>query len=325
MKLVIFGGTGSFGRAMLTKVLHTYDEIVVFSRDEKKQYDMQNDPRFNDHRIKYIIGDVRNYESVKKALQNTHHVFAAAAMKQVPICEEFPFEAVQTNILGNWNILNACEECQVQKAVFLSTDKAVMPINAMGATKMLMEKMVLAKAKNSMCTQYVIVRYGNVAGSRGSVIPLFLHQIKNNMSITLTDKRMTRFVMTLDDAIDLVLHGLSVRGNNGFIYVKKSPKINIYDMIMYIYDYFSKPFNDTNIKIIGNRNSEKIHETLVTLEELQHAVETKSFFEIWPVFNKNIVYNTAYDASYTSENAETISKERFFEILHAVQSLQEDI
>ena len=254
-KLLITGGTGSFGRTFCQKLLNTdVSEIRVFSRDENKQYDMRNS--IKDKRVKFYIGDIRDFESIKNACNNVDFVFHAAALKQVPSCEFYPFEAVKTNILGTENLLNACISENIKKEVLLSTDKAVYPINSMGISKAMMEKLMLSKTllNNTKDTVFSATRYGNVMCSRGSVIPLFVHQIKNNMPITITDPNMTRYLMSLEEAVDLVLHAFC-EAMPGDIFVQKSPACTILDLansLKKIFNY-QKPF-----EIIGTRLGEII-------------------------------------------------------------------
>lgn len=317
MKLLIFGGTGSFGNAMLSLVKDKFDEIIVFSRDEKKQYDMQQFYNKNKN-IRYIIGDIRNYDSVENALKGVDYVFAASAMKQVPTCEQFPYEAVQTNIIGNNNILNACEKTHVKKVIMLSTDKAVAPINVMGATKMIMEKLTLAKARSTSTTDFIITRYGNVAGSRGSVIPLFYKQLLNKQPITITDKQMTRFIMSLDDAIHLVLHALNTQSNNGHIYIYKAKKINIYDLVFELGNFLNIDMTSYPIEYIGKRPGEKIHEILATTEELSYSTEDDTFIDINFQNNPKTV-----SKPYTSQTAETISYKELITIFNSLPFIME--
>lgn len=275
--LLITGGTGSFGNAVLDRFLkHDLAEIRIFSRDEKKQEDMRL--RLKNDRVKFYIGDVRQFNSVADAMRGVDFVFHAAALKQVPSCEFYPMEAVQTNILGAENVMRAALDHGVKKCVVLSTDKAVYPINAMGMTKALMEKVMVAKSR--LCDPQKMVmcatRYGNVMGSRGSVIPLFLNQILARQPLTITDPNMTRFLMSLDDSVDLVIQAFSA-ANPGDIFVQKSPASTIGDLALAMKELFS---SDLEIKIIGTRHGEKLFETLVSREEMARAEDLKQYYRI---------------------------------------------
>ena len=312
--LLITGGTGSFGEAVLEKIsnqkIKKYSEIRVFSRDEKKQFDMRK--KFSNQNIKFYLGDIRDQFSLNNALKGVNHVFHAAALKQVPSCEFYPDEAINTNILGAKNLIHASVKNKVKKVVFLSTDKAVYPINSMGLSKALMEKLVVANHLNKndqtiMC----VTRYGNVMGSRGSVIPTFSEQIKKNMPLTITNKNMTRFMMTMDEAIDLVLYALS-KGKNGEILVKKTESSSIEKLINVLKKFYNKP--KIKIKNIGIRHGEKMHETLLTTEEMSVAIEKKNFFII-PPDNRDINYDKFFkkvnkkniSIDYNSKNAKQLS------------------
>ncbi len=283
--LLITGGTGSFGNAVLNKFLHTdINEIRIFSRDEKKQHDMRVE--LNNSKVKFYIGDVRDFNSINSALSGVDYVFHAAALKQVPSCEFYPIEAVKTNILGTENVLNASINNKVKKVVCLSTDKAVYPINAMGISKALMEKIMVAKSRVSGPTTLVGTRYGNVMASRGSVIPLFYEQILNNQDITITDPQMTRFMMTLNDAVDLVLYAFE-HGNSGDIFVQKSPASTIGDLAKAMIDIYN---SKVNIKIIGTRHSEKLYETLLAKEEFLVSEDLGNYFRV-PADNRDLNYS----------------------------------
>jgi len=275
--LMITGGTGSFGNAVLNRFLKTgVKEIRIFSRDEKKQEDMRIE--YKNDKIKFYIGDVRDFESINSAMRGVDFVFSAAALKQVPSCEFFPVEAVKTNILGTDNTLKAAIENGVKKVVVLSTDKAVYPINAMGMSKGLMEKVAIAKSRTvpEGGTTICCTRYGNVMASRGSVIPLFVQQIHQGLPITVTDPDMTRFMMSLDDAVDLVMYAFE-HGVQGDLFVQKSPA----STIKMLAEVMVKIFNAKNeIKIIGTRHGEKKYETLVTREEMQKATELDNYYRI---------------------------------------------
>ncbi len=275
--LLITGGTGSFGKTLLSKLINSsLREIIIFSRDEKKQEEIRNE--FQNSKIKFIIGDVRNLDSIMDASKGVDFIFHAAALKQVPSCEFQPSEAYKTNIIGTENTINAAIKNKVKKLILLSTDKAVYPINAMGMTKALGEKILLAKSRldKENYTELCITRYGNVMGSRGSVIPRFINLAKKNMPLQVTDLRMTRFMMSLDQSVDLVFHAL-IKGKNGDIFVQKSPACKIIDLAKAIHLFLNKK---ENINIIGSRHGEKLNETLVSFEEMAFTKETKNHFII---------------------------------------------
>jgi UDP-glucose 4-epimerase len=260
--LLITGGTGSFGNAVLRRFLDSdIAEIRIFSRDEKKQEDMRI--ALNNSKVKFYIGDVRNYDSVHSAMHGVNYVFHAAALKQVPSCEFYPMEAVRTNVLGTENVLNAALASKVKKVICLSTDKAVYPINAMGISKAMMEKVMVAKARTTDTTKTIIcgTRYGNVMASRGSVIPLFIKQIREGKPLTVTDPNMTRFLMSLEDAVDLVIYAFR-HARQGDIFVQKAPASTIMDLALAVKQMFAA---DNPIKVIGTRHGEKLYETLLTL------------------------------------------------------------
>jgi UDP-N-acetylglucosamine 4,6-dehydratase/5-epimerase len=283
--LLITGGTGSFGNAVLKRFLDTdIKEIRIFSRDEKKQDDMRQ--FYKNSKIKYYIGDVRNSESINSAMKGVDYVFQAAALKQVPSCEFFPVEAVRTNVLGCENVLNAAIANNVKKAIVLSTDKAVYPINAMGMSKALSEKVMVAKSRIDTETILCGTRYGNVMASRGSVIPLFIDQIKRGEPITITDPNMTRYMMTLDDAVDLVLFAFE-NGNPGDIFVQKSPAATIEVLATALLELYKK---DNPVKVIGTRHGEKLYETLVNREEMVKAIDMGEFYRI-PADTRDLNYN----------------------------------
>ena len=297
--LLITGGTGSFGNAMVDKILNSnISQIRIFSRDEKKQDDMRR--KYNDEKLKFYLGDVRDKDSIAHSMKDVNYVFHAAALKQVPSCEFYPNEAIKTNAIGASNVIDTAIEHCIEKIVCLSTDKAVYPINAMGMTKALMEKIAISKSRISNKTKILITRYGNVIGSRGSVIPLFNDKIINDQPITITDPLMTRFMMTLEDAVDLVLYAFD-KGESGEILVKKSPGAtiqNIADSLILLH----KKTNHS-IKIIGTRHGEKKHETLLTAEEKIYAKENDNFYIISPD-NRNLNYE-----EYFSKGSEKISKQ----------------
>ena len=327
--LMITGGTGSFGNAVLKRFLDSeLDEIRIFSRDEKKQDEMRH--RYSSSKIKYYIGDVRNSESVNNAMRGIDFVFHAAALKQVPSCEFFPLEAVKTNILGTENVLNSALMNNVKKVIVLSTDKAVYPINAMGMTKALSEKIMVAKSRNinQSSTVFCGTRYGNVMASRGSVIPLFVNQIKQGQNITITDPKMTRFMMTLDDAVDLVLFAFK-NGVQGDIFVQKSPACTL-DILA---KALLKMYNSTNsIKIIGTRHGEKVFETLVNREEMIKAENLNKYYRI-PADIRNLNYGKYFsdgnlDVSaiedYTSHNTTRLDIKETIELLLKLDSINRD-
>lgn len=297
--LLITGGTGSFGNAVLHRFLHTdhFKEIRIFSRDEKKQDDMRN--QLKNDKLKFYIGDVRDYSSIEKAMHGVDYVFHAAALKQVPSCEFFPIEATKTNVFGTQNTIDAAVANGVKKIICLSTDKAAYPINAMGISKALMEKVAIAASRNIHENKTVVclTRYGNVMASRGSVIPLFLNQIKSGNQITITDPKMTRFLMSLDEAVELVLFAFE-HGNQGDLFVNKAPAGTINDLALALKDLCQA---DTEIKIIGTRHGEKLYETLCTREEMAKAEDMGEFYRI-PADNRDLNY-----AQYFSEGEKDIS------------------
>ena len=285
--LLITGGTGSFGNTVLQRFLKTdVKEIRVFSRDEKKQEDMRI--RLADPKVKFYIGDVRDYDSVKSAMIGADYVFQAAALKQVPSCEFYPFEAVKTNVIGVENVCNAAFECGVSRLIALSTDKAVYPINAMGISKAMMEKIVVAKARltDPDKTRFCCTRYGNVMASRGSVIPLFISQIKVGDPLTITDPNMTRFLMSLEDSVDLVLYAFD-HGNQGDTFVQKAPASTIADLAQALIELFDA---DNEVKVIGTRHGEKLYEALLTREEMAQAEDMGDYYRI-PADNRDLNYN----------------------------------
>lgn len=295
--LLITGGTGSFGTAVLNRFLHTnhFKEIRIFSRDEKKQDDMRN--RYKNDKIKYYIGDVRDYTSIEPATRGVDYIFHAAALKQVPSCEFFPMQAVQTNVIGTQNMIRAAAANGVKKVICLSTDKAAYPINAMGISKAMMEKVAVAEARNLKDTIVCLTRYGNVMASRGSVIPLFLNQIQKGEPITITDPNMSRFFMSLDDAVDLVLFAFE-HANPGDLFVNKAPAGSIGDLAKALIALTGK---EVPIKVIGTRHGEKLYETLCTREEMLHAEDMGAFYRI-PADNRDLNY-----AKYFSEGEKDIS------------------
>ena len=328
--LLITGGTGSFGNAVLRRFLNSdIKEIRIFSRDEKKQDDMRQ--YYNNTKIKYYIGDVRNYESISSALKGVDFVFQAAALKQVPSCEFFPVEAVRTNVLGCDNVLNAAMENKVSRVIVLSTDKAVYPINAMGMSKALSEKVMVAKSRslNGSGMVFCGTRYGNVMASRGSVIPLFADQIKKGNPLTITDPNMTRYMMTLDDAVDLVLFAFK-NGNPGDIFVQKSPACTIEVLAKALLEVYKA---NNPIKIIGTRHGEKLYETLVNREEMIKAEDLGNFYRI-PADTRDLNYNRFFIEGeaqisqmeeYTSHNTKRLNIEETKELLMKLDFIQDEL
>lgn len=310
--LMITGGTGSFGNAVLNRFLITdhFSEIRIFSRDEKKQDDMRN--QLKSDKLKFYIGDVRDYNSVERAMRGVDYVFHAAALKQVPSCEFFPLEATKTNVFGTQNVIDAAGLNKVKKVICLSTDKAAYPINAMGISKALMEKVAVAASRNLIDTTVCLTRYGNVMASRGSVIPLFLKQIKEGNPITITDPNMTRFLMSLDEAVELVLFAFE-NGNPGDLFVNKAPAGTIGDLAQALKELCKA---DTEIKIIGTRHGEKLYETLCTREEMVKAEDMGDFFRI-PADNRDLNY-----AQYFSEGEQDVS---VIEDYHSHNTVQQDV
>ena len=319
--LLITGGTGSFGNAVLNRFLDTdIKEIRVFSRDEKKQHEMR--VSLQNSKIKFYIGDVREYDSINSALYGVDYEFHAAALKQVPSCEFYPMEAVRTNIVGTENVLNAAISNNVKKVVCLSTDKAVYPINAMGMSKAMMEKIMIAKSRISRNTVLVGTRYGNVMASRGSVIPLFHDQIVNNEAITVTDPEMTRFMMTLEDAVELVLYAFE-HGNSGDIFVQKSPASTIGELVEAMKLIYK---SDAEVKIIGTRHSEKLYETLLGREELYNAEDLGDYYRL-PADTRDLNYNKYFTVGeanvaqvddYHSHNTAKLSQKELIALLNKI-------
>lgn len=328
--LVITGGSGSFGQTMLRHFLKTdIAEIRIFSRDEEKHDRMRH--TYDDPRIKYYIGDVRDVASVENVTRGADLCFHAAALKEVPSCEFWPIEAVRTNIIGSDNIINACVKNNVSRLVVLSTDKAVYPINAMGETKALMEKLMIAKSRNIDSSKTIVcgTRYGNVMASRGSVIPLFVKQCKENKPITVTDPNMTRFLMSLDESVDLVLFAFQ-HANNGDLFVQKAPASTIMDLALAI----QKLFNAKNeIHVIGSRHGEKLHETLVGREEMAKAEDMGKFYRI-PSDNRDLNYDNFLSnghqaincaADYTSENTTRLTVDKVIDKLKTLEYIQQEL
>lgn len=325
--LLITGGTGSFGNAVLKRFLETdIKEIRIFSRDEKKQDDMRR--FYHDDRIKFHIGDVRNRDSLNDAIREVDYVFHAAALKQVPSCEFFPMEAVRTNIIGTDNVLTAAIDAGVRKVICLSTDKAAYPINAMGISKAMMEKVIVAKARTVSSEETLIccTRYGNVMASRGSVIPLFLDQIKNNEPITVTNPDMTRFLMSLDEAVELVLHAFE-HGKAGDIMVQKSPASAIGELAQAMKELTQ---SEVDIKTIGTRHGEKLHETLLTKEEYFKAIDMGQYYRV-PMDGRDLNYDKYFvdgdvrlsgEEEYNSSNTYLLSVEEIKQKLLELELIQ---
>ena len=327
--LLITGGTGSFGNAVLRRFLDTdVKEIRVFSRDEKKQEDMRIE--INNENLKFIIGDVRNYDSIRDALIGVDYVFHAAALKQVPSCEFYPMEALRTNVLGTENLITAAADKGVRRVVMLSTDKAVYPINAMGTSKAMAEKIVIAKSRfMNAGTTLCSTRYGNVMASRGSVIPLFVNQIKSGAPLTVTDPNMTRFLMSLEDSVDLVLYAYK-NAAQGDIFVQKAPASTLQDLAIALKELF----NVSNpIKIIGTRHGEKLYETLVAREEMAKAEDIGGYYRI-PADNRNLNYNEYFVEGkqkisdiddYTSHNTERLNVEGVKKLLLSLDFIRREL
>ncbi|WP_321391923.1 nucleoside-diphosphate sugar epimerase/dehydratase [uncultured Desulfuromusa sp.] len=328
--ILITGGTGSFGNAVLRRFLDTeIKEIRVFSRDEKKQEDMRI--ALNNPKVKFYIGNVRDYESILPAMGGVDYVFQAAALKQVPSCEFYPLEAVKTNVMGTENVLNAAIACGVERVIALSTDKAVYPINAMGISKAMMEKLVVAKSRftDPSNTTLCCTRYGNVMASRGSVIPLFIKLIKEGKPLTVTDPNMTRFLMSLDDAVDLVLYAYE-HGQQGDTFVQKAPASTIIDLARALLDLFEA---ENEIKIIGTRHGEKLYESLMTREEMAHAQDLGGYYRI-PADNRDLNYNKYFvegeqqlsaAEDYHSHNTEQLNVEQVKEKLMSLEYVRNEL
>ncbi|WP_217511437.1 nucleoside-diphosphate sugar epimerase/dehydratase [Vibrio metschnikovii] len=327
--LLITGGTGSFGNAVLRRFLNTdIAEIRIFSRDEKKQDDMRK--RFQSDKLKFYIGDVRDPQSVSNAMRGVDYAYHAAALKQVPSCEFYPLEAVKTNVIGTENVLEAAINHGVERVVCLSTDKAVYPINAMGISKAMMEKVIVAKSRNLESTNTTIsaTRYGNVMASRGSVIPLFIRQIVRGSPITITDPNMTRFMMTLDDAVDLVLHAFQY-GSNGDIFVQKAPAATIEVLVQAILQIMGKP--DHPVNIIGTRHGEKQYEALCSREEMFVAQDQGNYYRV-PADNRDLNYSKYFEegqkdlssvVDYNSHNTDRLDVDGMKQLLRKLDFIRE--
>lgn len=327
--LLITGGTGSFGNAVLKRFLSMdFSEIRIFSRDEKKQDDMRK--HYNDSKLKFYIGDVRDYQSVLNATRGVNYVFHAAALKQVPSCEFHPMEAVKTNVIGTENVLEAAIQNKVSKVVCLSTDKAVYPINAMGISKAMMEKVMVAKSRGLNPEETVIcgTRYGNVMASRGSVIPLFVNQLMSDQPLSITDGNMTRFMMTLADAVDLVMHAFK-HGDNGDLFVQKAPAATVYTLADALRQLFNKPQHP--IDMIGTRHGEKLYEVLLSREEMAFAEESKKYYRIRPDrrdLNYSVYIDTGEEkisemVDYNSHNTERLDTEKMKQLLLTLGTMQD--
>lgn len=329
--LLITGGTGSFGNAMLKGFLHSdLKEIRIFSRDEKKQEDMRIE--YKNDKLNFVIGDIRDYNSINAAMNGVDFVFHAAALKQVPSCEFYPMQAVQTNVLGAENVLEAAANNNVQKIVVLSTDKAVYPINAMGISKAMMEKLTVAKARDPRVKQanavYTSTRYGNVMASRGSIIPLFIKQIKEGKPLTITNSNMTRFMMSLDDSVELVMFAFA-NGNSGDIFVQKSPAATIQVLAQALKELFNA---DNEINIIGERHAEKMYETLCSKEEMSKAEDLGRFYRI-PADFRDLNYTNyvqkdgpkLIDQEYNSDNTERLNVEELKKLLLTLDYVRDEL
>lgn len=326
--LMITGGTGSFGNAVLSRFLNTaVREIRIFSRDEKKQEDMRI--ALNNPKLKFYIGDIRDCDSIREAMHGVDYVFHAAALKQVPSCEFYPMEAVRTNVLGAENVMNAAIASGTRRVVVLSTDKAVYPINAMGISKAMMEKVMVAKARMRSPGETVLcaTRYGNVMASRGSVIPLFVQQIREGKPLTVTDPHMTRFLMSLEDSVDLVLHAFE-HGGQGDIFVQKAPASTVGDLAQALKELFR---SDGAVRIIGTRHGEKLYESLLSREEMARADDMGRYYRI-PADDRDLNYNkyfvegetkvSVFD-DYTSHNTERLNVEQVKELLMKLDFIKE--
>jgi UDP-glucose 4-epimerase len=328
--LLITGGTGSFGNTVLKRFLNTeVKEIRIFSRDEKKQEEMRIS--LGSPKLKFYIGDVRNYDSVHQAMKGVDYVFHAAALKQVPSCEFYPMEAVRTNVLGTQNVLDAATASGVERLVVLSTDKAVYPINAMGISKAMAEKLMIAKSRTQRPTEAILcaTRYGNVMASRGSVIPLFVSQIKAGKPLTITDPEMTRFLMSLEDSVDLVEYAFK-NGNQGDLFVQKAPASTVADLAQALKELFK---SSVPINIIGTRHGEKLFESLISREEMAKAEDMGSYFRV-PADNRDLNYAQYFTEGeekiasfddYTSHNTERLNVAQIKQLLLKLDFIQEEL
>ena len=333
--LLITGGTGSFGNAVLNRFLDTdIKEIRIFSRDEKKQEDMRI--KYKNDKIKFYIGDVRDYRSIDDAMDGVDYIFHAAALKQVPSCEFYPIQAVKTNVLGTDNVLEAAINHNVKKVIVLSTDKAAYPINAMGMSKAMMEKVAVAKGRDLRKDQTIIcrTRYGNVMASRGSVIPLFCEQIAQGKPLTITNPDMTRFMMTLEDAVDLVIYAFE-HGHNGDLFVQKAPAATLdvlAEALKQTYAKINPKYGETVVKVIGTRHGEKLYETLVTREEMARAIDMGNYYRI-PCDARDLNYDKVEGGNpeidkmeeYHSHNTKRLTVEEMKELLLKLTFIREDL
>jgi UDP-glucose 4-epimerase len=327
--LLISGGTGSFGNAVLRRFLTTdIKEIRVFSRDELKQDDMRK--LYNNDKLKFYIGDVRDKNSIDDAMRGVDYVFHAAALKQVPSCEFYPMQAVKTNVIGTENLLNSAISAGVKKVIALSTDKAVYPINAMGISKAMMERVIVSKGRNVKNTMIACTRYGNVMASRGSVIPLFIDQVRSGKPITITDPKMTRFMMSLDQAVDLVLFAFE-NGESGDIFVQKAPGATVELLAQTMKNILGVP--DHEVKTIGTRHGEKLYETLLTKEEMVKAVDMGEYYRI-PADTRDLNYNKFFEegeeviteaGEYHSHNTYRLNQEELTDLLLNLREIQSDL
>ena len=327
--LLISGGTGSFGGAVLKRFLTTdIKEIRIFSRDELKQDDMRK--FYNNDKLKFYIGDVRDKNSIDDAMRGVDYVFHAAALKQVPSCEFYPMQAVKTNVIGTENLLNSAIAAGVKKVIALSTDKAVYPINAMGISKAMMERVIVAKGRNVKDTMIACTRYGNVMASRGSVIPLFIDQVRNGKPITITDPNMTRFMMSLDDAVDLVLFAFE-NGQSGDIFVQKAPAATVELLAHTMRKILDTP--DHEIRVIGTRHGEKLYETLLTKEEMVKAIDMERYYRI-PADTRDLNYNQFFEegeevvteaGEYHSHNTHRLNEDELTELLLNLGEIKDDL
>jgi len=327
--LLISGGTGSFGGAVLKRFLTTnIKEIRIFSRDELKQDDMRK--FYNNDKLKFYIGDVRDRNSIDDAMRGVDYVFHAAALKQVPSCEFYPMQAVKTNVIGTENLLNSAISADVKKVIALCTDKAVYPINAMGISKAMMERVIVSKARNVKGTMIACTRYGNVMASRGSVIPLFIDQIKNGKPITITDPNMTRFMMSLDDAVNLVMFAFE-NGKSGDIFVQKAPAATVELLAHTMRKILAAPNHE--IKIIGTRHGEKLYETLLTKEEMVKAIDMERYYRI-PADTRDLNYNKFFEegeevvteaSEYHSHNTHRLNEDELTELLLNLREIKDDL
>jgi len=327
--LLITGGTGSFGGAVLRRFLTTnIKEIRIFSRDELKQDDMRR--YYGSAKLKFYIGDVRDKNSIDDVMRGVDYVFHAAALKQVPSCEFYPMQAVKTNVIGTENVLNSAIDFGIEKVICLSTDKAVYPINAMGASKAMMEKVIVAKGRNVKDTMIACTRYGNVMASRGSVIPLFIEQIRNGLPMTVTDPNMTRFMMSLDQAVDLVLFAFE-NGESGDIFVQKAPAATVELLAHTLKNLLGKPKNV--VKVIGTRHGEKLYETLLTKEEMVKAIDLGDYYRV-PSDARNLNYNQFFEDGeevitqaheYHSHNTHRLNEEELRELLLNLKEIEDDV